>query len=206
MTEEKKMPFAYVASTVLFTLYFALDEAEKVTKIIKEPENSFLNKNREFKKSWRILIYGLRNRLQNIFTAPRGSKSSQKDLDNLKKSCKLAKEEVSEIMQKLTICCQNYLTYNDCVCESAITKIIIVGTLLNHADGIWEYTEVNSYTQQIADKLRPVIEYRYFHEACKLSKVLPDDINYMADPSIKNCIVILADKLGECAIKDFYEN
>lgn len=204
--EEKKLPFPYVAATVLFTLHFALNEAEKVETILKQDENDFLNKNFKFKKSWKTVVNGLKNRLQNLFLANKYSKNTQKDLNDLKKSCEIAQKETKEIMDKLTICCQNYLSYNDCVCESAITKIIIVGTLLNHATGIWEHTPVNSITESIVKKLNPEQEYRHFKEACVLANVLPDDVSYMDDINIKNCIIILADKLGECACKEFYES
>lgn len=205
LEKENKMPFDYAVITALITIHAAAEKAKQMTDFINQPENVFLKNNIKFKKIWRNIQNGLQNRLFNIFLAKKRGVANQSDLDMLKETCKKSSENIKGSLDILDINVQRYLTFHECSCENAISCMLIVGTLLNHADGIWEFTVCNDFTKTIISNIRPAQEYRHFKEACILSRCLPEDLRYMDDVNIRNCITVLADKIGESAGKYFYK-
>lgn len=202
---KEKMPFDYAVITALITIHSALEKAKNMDELINQSENVYLKNNIKFKKVWRNIKNGLQNRLFNIFLAKKRGVANQQDLDMLKDTCKKSSANIQDTINILDINIQRYLTFHECACENAISCMLIVGTLLNHADGIWEFSVCNEFTKSIINNIRPAQEYRHFKEACVLSQCLPEDLRYMDDVNIRNCITVLADKIGESAEKYFYK-
>lgn len=204
--ENLSFPFEVCATQSLMAQKIALNELANVQKEIKQLNEPWLTKCHGFRHGLWLTANGLKSRQMNLYKITNRTAATDQDVKTVERLLDEVAAGLSPDVEMLKRCIAKYVSFNDCVYEKLIAMLLVVGTMLHHAvevlslvENPWQYLREGYNIYKTLDRIRPAQEKLNFERACEATKILPQDLNYMADMDVHNSVLVIANKMA----KDF---
>lgn len=204
-------PFEVVATQSLMAQRIALREIDSIRKEVESINEPCLTRCYWFNKYLKFTANGLTQRQTHLFNInARNTAATDKDYKIVQQLLDEVIEGLQPEVKMLNRCLAKYISFNECTYEKLISLFLTVGTMLRHAVDVfdliespWEYIKQGYNIYSTVDRIKPQQELQNFTKAVKYTNIMPDDIDYMSDMDVHNCVVIIADKMGKEFVSKF---